>query len=292
MKKAIYTFIASSLLLAGCGKEKPAPLGNLGEPSLSDSLIYYYGLLEGESYLSDAKSDTTLLSYESRQRYLKGLRDGLRAVEEANDTYNQGLQTGIELALSLYGYNRKYGIDLNKELLYKSIAYKLESDSTPSLAESMAEFHRIVEKLDFNKREEMVKEMHLSLAQEGARLKMKKLSDDLYVMDSKTGTGDSIRRGDLVFATLNYVLENGRNLEMPAAQQLTVGGPTMPDVMIRVYTRMKKGGAAQYATTADALFGSHAYQLGLQPQEVVLMSVTINNVENPDSVGKGQMIAI
>ena len=70
MKKAIYTFIASSLLLAGCGKEKPAPLGNLGEPSLSDSLIYYYGLLEGESYLSDAQSDTTLLSYESRLRFL------------------------------------------------------------------------------------------------------------------------------------------------------------------------------------------------------------------------------
>lgn len=292
MKKAFFSLIALFLLLSSCGeKGQPAPLGNLGQPSLSDSLIYYFGLLEGQEYLDMAAKDTVLLTRRERERYLKGLKDGLNAVAEINDTYNRGLQNGVELALALYDYNRKYGIDLNRGLLYQSIAYKLEGEGAPGVAEAMEEFHKVVEKLDFKKREEMVKDMHLSLAEEAKRLKMKKISDDLYVTDANPGMGDSIRRGDLVFATLNYILESGRNLEMPAAQQLIVGGPTMSEVMIEVYTRMKKEGSAQYATTAGALFGSQAYQLGLQPQEVVLMSVEINNVVDPDSTGKRQVIA-
>ncbi len=292
MKRGFLGLLVAAILLTGCGKERPAPLGNLGQPSLSDSLIYYYGLLEGIEYLEAAQKDTVLSTSRERERYLKGMKDGLRAVEEVNDTYNRGLQTGVELALSLYGFNRMYGVDLNRDLLYQSIAYALEADSLPSKATVLKEYHSVLDKLDLKKRQAMVKDMHLSLPAEAKRLKMKKISDDLYVNDANKGEGDSIRKGDVVFATLNYILENGHNLEMPSSQQLTVGGPTMSDVMIRVYTRMKKGGSAQYATTAGALFGNRAYQLGLSPNEVILMSVEINNVENPDSTGKRGFVAI
>lgn len=292
MKKGICGVLLSALLLAGCGKEKPSPLGNLGQPSLSDSLIYYYGLIEGVEYLKTAEKDTGLGTSRERERYLKGLKDGLNAVAEVNDTYNRGLKDGVELALALYSYNRMYGIDLNRDLLYQSIAYALQSDTVPNEARVLREFQAVVDKLDFKKREQMVKDMHLSLSQEAQRLKMKKISNDLYVTDSNPGSGNLIRRGDIVFATLNYILENGRNLEMPSGQQLTVGGPTMSDVMIKVYTRMRNGGSAQYATTADALFGNRAEQLGLAPNEVILMSVEINNVENPDTVGKRELVAI
>lgn len=292
MMRRICGLLLVFFILTGCGKEKPSPLGNLGQPSLSDSLIYYYGLLEGGEYLKAAQKDTVLATSRERERYLKGLKDGLNAVAEVNDTYNRGLQNGVELALALYSYNRMYGIDLNRDLLYQSIAYALQSDTMPDEAKTLKEFHTIVDKLDFKKREAMVKDMHLSLPAEAKRLNMKKLSDNLYVTDANLGTGNLIRRGDIVFATLNYILESGRNLEMPSAQQLTVGGPTMSEVMIRVYTRMRKGGSAQYATTAGALFGDRAQQLGLPENEVILMSVEINNVENPDTVGKREMIAI
>ncbi|MDE5808558.1 MAG: hypothetical protein K2H76_10615 [Muribaculaceae bacterium] len=292
MRKAIFGMLLGGMLLAGCGREQPSPLGNLGQPSLSDSLIYYFGLLEAGNYMVAAEQDTVLATSRERERYLKGLKDGLNAVAEVNDTYNRGLQNGVELALALYGYNRTYGIDLNRDLLYQSIAYALEGGTVIDTPDALGEFHKIIGKLDLKKREEIVKNMHLSLPAEAKRLGMRKLSDDLYVNDANVGVGDSIRCGDIVFATLNYMLESGRNLEMPSSQQLTVGGPTMSDVMVRIYTRMRKGGSAQYATTADALFGSRADQLGLKPQEVVLMSVTINNVENPDSTGKRQYIAI
>ncbi|MDE6682668.1 MAG: hypothetical protein K2J87_04510 [Muribaculaceae bacterium] len=292
MKKGICGILLSAIFLTGCGKEKPSPLGNLGQPSLSDSLIYYYGLIEGGQYLKAAEKDTVLGTSRERERYLKGLKDGLNAVAEVNDTYNRGLKDGVELALALYSYNRMYGIDLNRDLLYQSIAYALQSDTLPNEMMVLREFQTVVDKLDLKKREQMVRDMHLSLSQEAQRLKMKKLSNDLYVTDANLGSGRLIRRGDIVFATLNYILESGRNLEMPASQQLTVGGPTMSEVMIRVYTRMRNGGSAQYATTADALFGSRAEQLGLAPNEVILMSVEINNVENPDTVGKREFVAI
>ena len=280
------------MMAVGCGRQQPSPLGNLGKPSISDSLIYYYGLIQGEEYLQAARTDTAMLSSRERERFLKGLKDGLNAVAEVNDTYNRGLETGVALALNLYEYNRLYGIDLNRDLLYQSVAFALQSDTLPSDAETMRLFREVVAKLDFQKRAEMIANMHLSLQAEAKRLKMKKISNDLYVTDANHGEGDSIRRGDLVFATLNYILENGQNLEMPSSQQLVVGNPTMPAVMTRVYTRMKKGGSAQYATTAEALFGQHSFQIGLRGDEVVLMSVEINNVENPDTTGKRKDIAI
>lgn len=283
--------IPAVLLLCSCGKEQPSPLGALGKPSLSDSLIYYYGLLEGEKYLQKAEKDTVLKTRKEREHYLKGLRDGLKAVAELNDTYNEGLQTGVNLALALYEYNRIYGIDLNRDLLYQSIAYSIESGEEFNDSNLLRDFHNVVEKLDFKKRKEMVDNMHLSLTAEAKRLKMKKVNDNLYVTDANPGEGPLIRRGDLVFATLNYILENGHNLEMPASQQLVVGGPTMPEVMIQVYTRMRAGGSAQYITTAGALFGKRAIQLQLQPEEVILMSVEISNVVDPDKAGKREIIA-
>ncbi|MBD5288858.1 MAG: hypothetical protein HDS28_07360 [Bacteroides sp.] len=290
--KKICGILLSALLLTGCGKEKPSPLGNLGQPSLSDSLIYYYGLLEGAQYLKIAQEDTVLTTTRERERYLKGLKDGLNSVAEVNDTYNRGLQNGVELALALYHYNGIYGIDLNRDLLYQSIAYALDGDTKINEAEVLSRFHQVVDRLDFKKREQMVKDMHLSLSAEAKRLGMKKISDNLYVNDANIGSGNLISRGDIVFATLNYILESGRNLEMPSSQQLTVGGPTMSEVMIRAYTRMRKGGSAQYATTAGALFGNRAQQLGLLPDEVILMSVEINNVVNPDTIGKREFVAI
>ena len=292
MKRLLAGLLLPLALLCGCGQDKLSPLGSLGRPSVSDSLFYYFGLIEAEQYLVQAKQDSSLATYRERERFLKGLKDGLRAVEEVNDSYNRGLETGVALALNLYEYNRIYGIDLNRTLLYQSIAYALDNDSLLDSDETKREFRKVLSRLDLQKREQEVADMHLGLAAEAKRLKMKKLSDDLYVTDSNLGSGDSIRRGDLVFSTVNYILENGRNLEMPASQQLIVGGSTMPEVMTMVYTRMKKGGSAQYATTARALFGSHAYQLQLSPGEVILMSVEINNVVNPDSVGKRQDIAI
>ncbi|MDE6717316.1 MAG: hypothetical protein K2J70_03900 [Muribaculaceae bacterium] len=293
MRKAIVSACAAVMLfLSGCGQERLSPLGNLGQPSLSDSLVYYYGLAQGEEYFAEAREDTSMLSRRERERYLKGLKDGLRAVEEVNDTYNKGLEKGIRLALALYEYEARFGETFNRELLYQSIAYALEGDSIPDGMEVTAHLRQVFDKLDFKKREEIVKNMHLSLSAEAVRLKMKKLADDLYVTDANPGSGPLIRRGDYIFATLNYILESGRNLEMPSAQQLMVGGPTMSEVMDRVYTRMRKGGSAQYATTAFALFGDRAYQLQLKPEEVVLMSVEINNVINPDTTGKREVIAM
>ena len=286
-KRLAYSACVILLALTGCGKDRNAPIDYVGDPSPSDSLIYYYGQLKGASYWGMSVYDTVMQSPRERKRFLEGLRHGLDAVVEENDTYNRGLQEGIRLALQLYSDNRRLGVDLDRNLLYESISYALEHDSAINTAEASAIYHGVLSRLESESEMKAARERQVTLQGEAAALGMKKVTDDLYVTDSNRGSGAAVKRGDLVFVTVNYQLKNGRNLQMPSGETLKVGGPTMSEVMVSALTRMHKGGASQYATTAGALFGARAGQIRLRPKDVVLFSVTVNDVENPDTTGNG-----
>lgn len=273
------------LALAGCGKDRNAPIDYVGDPTPSDSLIYYYGQLKGAAYKNQAAYDTVMMQKEERKRFLEGLHHGLDAVVEDNDTYNRGLQEGIRLALQLYSDNRRLGVNLDRDLLYASISYALEHEKTIDTGEAAAIYHEVMTRLEKESEMKAARDRQVSLQSEAAALKMKKVADELYVADSNPGSGGEVKRGDIVFVSVNYQLKNGRNLQMPSSEILKVGGPTMSEVMTKALTRMRKGGASQYASTAGALFGSRAEQIRLKQEDVVLFSVTVTDVENPDTMG-------
>ena len=276
----------------GCTQSQKSPINNLGVPSPADSLLYFYGLTEGAEYWRQAAIDTVMASRHERDRYLKGLHDGLNAVAEVNDTYNRGLQEGINLALSLYDYNRIYNVRLNRDLLYQSIEYALLNDSVVTLAEAAEGFRSVLARLNLRKRRKEVAEMHLTLKAEAARLGYKKISDELYAKDVKVGSGDSIRRGDIVFFDIEYTLEDGTNLLMPTPEQLRAGSPTMAPVISEILYGLRKGGSGLYLTTAQGLFGDRYQTLGLTSGQVILLNVQIAQVKHVTSAIKASELAI
>ncbi|MBD5207157.1 MAG: hypothetical protein HDS79_02650 [Bacteroidales bacterium] len=276
----------------GCTQSQKSPINNIGVPSPADSLLYFYGLTEGAEYWRKASIDTIMTSRHERDRYLKGLRDGLNAVAEVNDTYNRGLQEGINLALSLYAYNEIYDVKLDRDLLYQSIAYALLNDSVVTMAEAADGFRDVLERMNLRKRRKEVAEMHLTLKAEAARLDYKKVSEDLYAKDVRVGSGDSIRRGDIVFFNIEYTLEDGTNLLMPTPEQLRAGSPTMAPVISEILYSLRDGGSGYYLTTAYALFGDRYQTLELTRNQVILLNVQISEVKRVTSPEKAAELAI
>lgn len=287
----IFAFLLT-VALSGCSKSGESPINNLGVPSPSDSLIYFYGLTEGAEYWREASYDTIMGTEKHRRQYLKGLRDGLDAVAETSDIYNRGLREGIDLALSLYDYNRIYGVQLDRDLLYRSIAYALQNDSVTTLAEAAEGYRKVLEKMDLRKRREEVRETRLTLKAEATRLDYTKVTADLYAGKVVTGTGESIRLGDIVFFNVTYTLENGDNLQMPSPEQVRVGSGAMSEVMTDILLHLRKGGEGKFLTTANSLFGTRASGIGLNPGQVVKVSVQVTEVKHIVDPEKLNEIAI
>lgn len=280
------------MLLPGCKKEEGTPLGNLGGSLPSDSLIYYFGLVQGSEYWHDAVSDTTLRREESRRMYLKGLKDGIDAVKQDNKIYNKGLDEGMEMAFNLYNFNRKYKVDLDKDLLYEAIVYALRNDTIVDEAKALKEFERILMQFNKARRERLLKDAKLSLSQKAEELKMTEITDELYMRVVTQGNGAKIVRNNLVFVSIDYSREDGSDLGLPTPEQLRVGRGAMREVMTEMFTHMKVGETAECATVAGALFGHRCERLGLSPKDVILINVTVNHAENPDTTRGAKDIAI
>lgn len=280
------------MLLSGCKKEEGTPLGNLGGSLPSDSLIYYFGLIQGSEYWHDAMSDTTLRSDDARRRYLKGLRDGIDAVRQDNKIYNKGLRDGMEMGFNLYNFNRKYKVDLDRQLLIEAITYALRNDTIVDEAVAMKEFERLLTQFNTARRERLIKDAKLLLSQKAEELKMTGITDELYMRVVTEGKGAQIKRNNLVFVSIDYNREDGSSLGLPTPEQLRVGRGAMREVMTEMFTHMKVGETAECATVAGALFGHRCERLGLSPKDVILINVTVNNAENPDTTRSAKNIAI
>lgn len=58
----------------------------------------------------------------------------------------------------------------------------------------------------------------------------------------------------------------------------------MPEVLGLAYSRLNKGASGTFATTAEALFASRTEILGLRPSDVIIMTITLNDiVADPES---------
>lgn len=279
---------AAILLLASCTNTQRGDISEYPDPTPGDSLLFYYGQLRAYEYMREADNDTSLRSRKQRDEFLAGVKAGLKTIREGDDddNYNRGVRLGVRMGIRLLRFEKQYGITLNEHTLFSSLAYGLEDETDINPEATQKAFYKVFDQIKLQKLSEDKKKSRLTLVEVARRHQMVKISDQLYCHIEHQGSGHKAQPGELVYVTVDYTYANGEDLGFPSPEFVRVGSEGMPHVMTEAYSQLADGATALFATTALDLFGNRIDVLGIPPSEVILISITVNNIEqSTDSLG-------
>lgn len=283
MKLKLPSIIAIiAILLSSCTDHDGRELSEYKEASTGDSLLYYYIQMRALEYWEKANTDTILRRYEERQKFLDGLEKGISLIGD-DDTYNKGLRLGARLADNLRDFEKKYGVDLNDAIILESYRNALQDDGTINALEDQKEFYRLLDKMKSMLREKQNEEALQTLIKEAEGRKMEKISDNLYFKELRAGTGPAVKTGDIITVAADYQRTDGDDIGLPSPITVNVGADGVPIVMDQAYRKLRLGSSAVFATTAGALFGSRTSIMGLGDNEVVIISMILNNIDDTEN---------
>lgn len=279
-RKIIYGLAAAGLLLLGACSHPPRSLAEIEDADTGDSLLYYYGQMRANEYWQRAMRDTSLRSEKERQRYLDGIRDGLRAVRDDGEIYNDGLRAGVRMGINLRQFSDIYGLDFDEDVLFEAIEKGLDGyDDIPEL-EYQQKFDNIVAELRQVKKEENKKISRVSLIEVAREKNMTKVYDDLYYRVERQGSGETGKEGMHISPTIDFYDMDGHMIDVPTPEQMVIGATTTPKPITEAFKRLNKGTEAVFATSARAVFKSRAINMGLQPTDVIIMHIIVNDLKD------------
>lgn len=249
--------------------------GLSGNASQTDSLMYYLGQMNGADYLREANRDTTLKENSEKQAYLNGVRAGLAALKEGNDSYNRGVMLGMQMASQMMNFSEQMDVQINRSSYINSLTSTLMADTMPNTTIAQAEFRKVMQNIETSKQEKdkAASQESLKKVAEGAGLP--KISDDLYGKTTTPTDGQALADGDEVTVTAQLSKENGEVLSVPFPPKGKIGNKrNYPEVISNAMMSLKSGETGEYMTTAHALFGARAQQMGLEPTDVIKVTLT------------------
>ena len=273
--------IKSFLAIAACGLLFAACQTNDGQSvatdhsnaEKADSMLYYFAQMNGAQYDRDAQRDTTLASDEAKKAYIMGVQTGLNAAKEDNDAYNRGLNLGMQMAMTFQQFKKDYGVELNKKVFVKALSEALSHDSIINSSDMQREFYRIMSEFNAQKEERDTKAANENLSKASETLKMKKIADNLYGGVITPAEGEQIKDGDNVDASINVENIEGKAINAPLPSKLKIGSRSLPEPINTALKTMKSGETGKFATSAMSIFGPRAAQMGLQPSDVVILTI-------------------
>lgn len=283
MKLKVRSFLAATAaavtLLSSCGgnSSEGKSLSELENSSATDSLLYYFGQMRASEYWRESKRDTTLASQESRQAFLAGMQAGFNSVKEDNEAYNVGVQSGIQLAVSLSQFSKEYGVKVDPKVIMESIAYGLRTDSIDE-SEVSQQFYDLMGKLNDRKEAADRKASAEALKETGEKLKMRQISAVLYAKTIKEGSGPAVVENDKVNVDITMTDVNGKKVDVPMPPELTVGARFTVPLITTALKTMKVGGTSQFATTAGEMFGRRATQMDMKATDVLLIRIDVKSL--------------
>lgn len=262
--------------------------GSLSEnSSTSDSLVYYLGQMNAGDYLREANRDTTMKELQSKQAYLEGVKAGLAALKEGDETYNKGVMMGMQMANNIINFGENTGVMLDKSGYVASLSGALMADTMPNSQLAQMEFRRLMTKIDNEKKERDQITSRETLGQVAKASNLPKIDDDLYGQVTSTTDGPILNDGDEVTAELTVTKENGEELSMPMPSKGKIGNTrSFPAVVSNAMLNLKSGETGEFMTTAHALLGNRAKQMNLEPKDVLKMTVKATLVPAEDDKDK------
>lgn len=282
MKHLIFSvFTIMLILFSSCQRNEGKDLDDYTNLTSVDSLLFYYTQLRAHEYWEEAEKDTLLRSSEARQDFIEGFEEGFKSIREDAPNYNRGMELGVRMAINILKFENTYGVKLDPDLVVPALKNGLRNGADIPELEYQENFYRILNKLRNEQREHDHQKARTSLIEEARHQKMSKITDDLYFRIIKKGEGEYAQYGNTVFVTVNYERADGQDIVIPSPGMVTIGSDGMPNVLCKAYTRLNKGEIAMFATTADAVFGSRTYVMGMKPEDVLLLTITLNDIYSP-----------
>ena len=255
--------------------------------SQTDSLMYYLGQMNAGDYLREAQRDTLMKETSQKEAYIAGVKAGLSALQEGNDTYNKGVMMGMQMANNIIRFGEEMGVQLNKNQYTGSLKAALMADSMPNSQMAQAEFRRIMTDIDNAKKEKDKVAAQETLAQAAKTADLPKINDDLYGKVTESTDGETLKKDDEVSVEVKFTKEDGEAVRMPVSPSGKVGNSrSFPTVVSDAIETLKSGETGEFMTSAHALTNARVQQLGLQSSDIVKFTVKATLVPAEESKDK------
>ena len=251
--------------------------GSLSEnASQTDSLMYYLGQMHAADYLREANRDTTLKENSEKQAYLSGVRAGLAALKEGNESYNKGVMMGMQMASQMMSFTEQMGVDINKNAYVGSLQSALMADTMPNTSQAQRDFRTVMQNIEAAKEARDKAASQESLSKVAATSDLPKINDDLYGKVAEANN-DTIKLadGDEINLVANVTKEDGESVNIPMSPKGKIGNKrSFPELVSTAVLTLKSGETGEFLTTAHALLGSRASQMNLEPTDVLKLTLT------------------
>lgn len=288
MKKILPAIALLTILLAlaACGDRKSIDITQYKNPSAADSMLFYFVQLRAHEYWEKAEKDTALRSKEAREKFLEGFDEGFSLVKDDDPDFNRGVELGVRMAMNFKNFEKLYSIKFNTNLVLPSFRYGLQDGMEIPELNYQDKFYDLLNRMKTEQRTRDHAKAKLSLIEEARHQQMTKISENLYYRMLKNGEGPYLQAGNSAYVVVNYERADGQDIAVPSPGLVTVGSNGMPEVSVQAYTRLNKGAVALFATTAEALFGTRTYIMGMKPEDVLLITVTLNEIVSEHSADR------
>ena len=168
-------------------------------------------------------------------------------------------------------------------MLVTGLLYGMQGDSVINELQVQDDFFAILDRMRGKREREARAEVAEILRREGKAHQLTRINDSLYVKLLSPGKGPDAKVGDVVYARIDYIHSNGDDLGIPSPEQLKVGAAGMPQVLTEAFCHLAQGESARFYTSALALFGRRADALGLDPEDLVIVGITLNDIVTSDT---------
>lgn len=264
---------AIACLAVSCQEGGGSGLSESSTPT--DSLMYYLGQMNASDYIRESQRDTIMKEANEKQAYISGLRAGLAALKEGNDSYNKGVMLGINMASQVLSFCKAMDVDLNTSIFVNSLSNAIKADTMPNMNLVQNEFSKVMKNIEDAKTKKDEAASRESIKQIAEKAGLPKITDDLYGKATDKVEGDSIVDGTEVNLVSVLTKENGEALNIPLPPKGKIGNKrNFPDVVSEALETLKSGQTGEFMTTAHALLGGRAMQMNLEPTDVIKLKLT------------------
>lgn len=242
----------------------------------TDSLMYYLGQMHGADYLREANRDTTMKEASEKQAYIAGVRAGLAALKEGNEVYNRGVMMGFQMASQIMSFSEQQDVTIDPGVYVASLKSTLLADSMPNVQEAQMNMRKVMTNIQEAKEAKDKAASQETLKQAAEKDNLPKISDDLYgkTIEANNDTIAFSDRDEITLVSKATNLEGEPvNISLPAKGKLS-NRRSYAEVVADAIKSLKNGETGEYLTTAHALLGARAAQMGMEPTEVIKLTLT------------------